>query len=65
MADENVEENAFHDANNLDEVLGMLAGAASVCWENPDMAGVFDSEQVSRFVRHARIRLEQLGIINE
>ena len=51
----------FRDAETPIELLGQLAGAASVCWSNPSGAGVFDSEQATRFVDAALSRLVELG----
>lgn len=37
----------------IETVLGLLAGAASMCWENPSGAGEFKSTQASEFVDQA------------
>lgn len=55
-----VHENAFHDVKDRKELLGQLAGAASVCWDDPGGAGVFHSEEASKFVKDALIRLDEL-----
>lgn len=41
------------------ELLGELAGAASLCWE-PRPTGVFDPEQASKFVAEAESKLDAL-----
>lgn len=51
----------FADAETPTELLGQLAGAASVCWENVGAAGVFDSERATALVDAALERLITLG----
>jgi hypothetical protein len=51
----------FDSADTPGELLGMLAGAASVCWSNPAGAGVFQSEQAAALVDAAVGRLIELG----
>ncbi len=51
----------FVDADNPEELLGLLAGAASMCWESPERAGVFQNERASALVDAARDRLIELG----
>jgi hypothetical protein len=53
--------NTFADADTPRELLGMLAGAASVCWTDINQAGVFQSEQASAFVDAAMDRLIEMG----
>lgn len=50
----------FEDAESLEELLGLFAGAASMCWENPAGAGVFDSELASFFVDAALIKIVKI-----
>lgn len=50
---------AFEDCKTESELLGTLAGAASMCW-TPTPAGVFDSELASFFVDLALARLRHL-----
>lgn len=51
----------FADADNVVELLGMFAGAASMCWSDIARAGVFESEQASALVDAAIERLIELG----
>lgn len=51
--------NAFAKCETFEELLGQLAGAASVCWE-PKPTGVFDSTQASSFVDQAHSRMIEL-----
>lgn len=41
--------NPFADCDSIEEIVGQLAGAASMCWE-PRPTGVFVSEEASAFV---------------
>lgn len=52
--------NPFADAEDARELLGQLAGAASMCWIPRPGEQVFDSEQAGRFVEYAVHRLEEL-----
>lgn len=52
--------NPFASCETIQETLGQLAGAASVCWENLDRAGVFQSEQASAFVDAAKSKIIDL-----
>lgn len=52
-------ENRFDNASDIQEVLGQLAGAASVCWD-PRPTGVFDSELASEFLDEALARIVTL-----
>lgn len=52
--------NKFSTASTRQEVLGELAGAASVCWENLDQAGTFDSNLAEFYVNEALARLQEL-----
>lgn len=56
----NINREAFTDADTPREVLGILAGASSVCW-NPRPTGVFDSSEAEAFVDLALRRLIELG----
>lgn len=49
----------FADAQSVSELLGLLAGATSMCWQ-PRPTGVFDSETASAFVDGALNRLKEL-----
>jgi len=51
----------FRDCETPAELLTQLAGAASVCWEHVEEAGVFDSEQALRFADQALERLIEMG----
>lgn len=61
MTADNPDRNFFADCDNIEELLGQFAGAASMCWENIDGAGSFQDGQASRFVDAARDRLIELG----
>jgi hypothetical protein len=52
--------NRFDNAKTIEEVIGQLAGAASLCWK-PKPTGVFESSMASAFVGEALERLRQLG----
>lgn len=52
--------NPFADVDSPLELLGLLAGAASLCWDPPP-TGVFDAEQATQFVDAAMERLIELG----
>lgn len=56
------EENLFHDATSPEEVLGLLAGYASVCW---DENRVFESEKANKGVNHALAQLKTLGYLEK
>lgn len=51
----------FADADNVTELLGLFAGAASMCWEHVDLAGEFDSQRASELVDAVVERLIELG----
>lgn len=52
--------NLFDDCDNLQAVLGQLAGYASGCWENLRGAGVFNSSAAGTGVLHAEARIKEL-----
>lgn len=52
--------NRFSDVTNFRELLGQLAGAASVCWDYPEKAGIFHSDKAKNFVDEAYERFEEL-----
>jgi len=54
--------NRFADASTIEEVVGQLAGAASVCWE-PKPTGVFDSTEASLCVDDALARIRELPLV--
>lgn len=51
--------NDFASAKTESELLGQLAGAASLCWE-PRPTGVFDSTLASDFVNQSLKRLQEI-----
>jgi hypothetical protein len=53
------------DADNPAEVLGLLAGAASVCWTDLRKAGTFESAKAVALVDAALERLIELGWASE
>lgn len=54
------ETNLFSSAQNVTQLLGQLAGAASMCWANLDGAGEFDTTTANQLVEDAQARLRQL-----
>lgn len=52
-------ENVFSDATTIEELFGMLAGAASLCWEESPQS-VFDSEKAKEFVDQAISRFQEM-----
>lgn len=52
--------NSFSDCKSLDQVLGQLAGAASMCW-SPRPTGEFLPDFAGRFVDDARDRIQELA----
>lgn len=54
------QDSRFAAANSVDSLLHQLAGAASVCWDNPSGAGEFDSGLAHDFVMKAQHRLIEL-----
>ena len=52
--------NRFQDADTVSALLHQLAGFASVCWENPEGAGVFQSEQAHAACLEAEERLREI-----
>jgi hypothetical protein len=50
----------FAEAGDPSEILGLLAGAASMCWQ-PRPTGEFDSSAASRFVDAALERLKEIS----
>lgn len=53
-------ENIFHDAKSIEELLGLFAGAASVCWTDVEGAGEYLSDRAAGLVRMAQERLVDL-----
>lgn len=53
-------DNRFSTAVTVSELLGQLAGAASMCWENVRAAGVFQSDQALEYVEEAEERLREI-----
>jgi len=53
-------ENRFADCTSVTELIYQLVGAASVCWENPGGAGIFDNAEASVTAREALYRLQEL-----
>jgi hypothetical protein len=43
--------------------IGLAVGAASVCWEYPERAGVFDSERADRIVTELVAHLRRLRLV--
>lgn len=54
------DENLFKDCNGIEELVGQLVGAGSMCWESVRAAGVFNAAQASRIVDDGVARLSQL-----
>ena len=51
--------NVFEEAETVEQLLDLLCGAASVCW-NPTPLGVFDSNKAKFFSDEAYRKLEEL-----
>lgn len=47
-------------ATTRDEVLGLALGAASMCWENVNGAGVFESARAQAILQALSARLEEM-----
>jgi len=52
--------NPFHDCATIEEVMGQMAGAVSMCWD-PRPTGVFESEEAAAFVDAAIARAKEIG----
>jgi hypothetical protein len=52
--------NRFVDAQSVEELLGLLVGFGSTCWENLDQAGVFQADEASKGVHEAMRRYREL-----
>jgi hypothetical protein len=50
----------FDDVVSVPQLLGELVGAASMCWENIEEAGVFKSEDAKRITEKALTRLREI-----
>ncbi len=48
----------------IDQILGELAGSASMCWE-PKPKGVFDSTTCKKFVDEARSKISPITALRE
>ena len=53
-------DNTFEAAESVGQLLGMLAGAASMCWEPQPTTAVFDSTAASSLVSEALSRLKEM-----
>lgn len=54
-----------HTRAKLREVIGQAIGTASMCWENPAGAGVFDSVRASALVEDVLAKVEDLTSMND
>lgn len=54
--------NRFSRAETVEEVVFQAIGAGSVCWENPNGAGEFDSTLARAVGDDAMARLRELGV---
>lgn len=52
--------NMFAKVDGVEELLGQVVGAGSMCWEHPELAGVFDSVHASKIITDAMERLSQV-----
>lgn len=52
--------NLFAEAKSIDQVLNLAVGAASVCWETPEGAGVFDSDRALDIAKAASERIHEM-----
>jgi len=54
------EQDSLLDPNlPLQEFIGQAVGAASMCWESPERAGVFDSARAQRIVEETMRRISE------
>lgn len=60
---------SFHQSSGedlkLSEVLGQALGAASMCWESPEKAGVFDSTRAARVYAALEAEVLRFQQLNE
>lgn len=52
--------NRFDNVTGIEELIGQTVGAASMCWENVEAAGVFDDVEARAVTGEALERLSQL-----
>lgn len=52
--------NLFADATSISQVINYVAGAASVCWENRDNLGQFDSNKALDICHDAEKKIEEI-----
>jgi hypothetical protein len=45
---------------DIEQFIGEAVGAASMCWSNPEGAGVFDSERAARIAEEIKDHLAVL-----
>lgn len=57
---ESTDSNVFDDCDSVKMLLGVFAGATSMCWESIEKAGIFDSTRASDLVDQAYNRLQEL-----
>lgn len=66
-AQDSAGQNVFHTAQNVSQLMGQYAGAASMCWRD----GVFQAEEAANFAKNALVRLSELlnseakGVVTE
>ncbi|OZE88049.1 hypothetical protein CH304_00320 [Rhodococcus sp. 15-649-1-2] len=53
-------DNRFADVDGIEQLIGQAIGAASMCWENVEEAGAFESSRAADIAREATERLSQL-----
>lgn len=53
--------NPFADAENPVQAIHQAIGAASMCWEKPEGAGVFDSDKAVDTTYNLILRLREMG----
>lgn len=56
------QDNPFKDAQNVEQLLCQLVGAASMCWEHVDRAGVFQSDRALELSKAALVRIGEFMI---
>lgn len=52
--------NRFDDALTVEQLIYQAVGAASVCWENPGGAGIFDDGKARGVADDALARLKEI-----
>lgn len=52
--------NSFADAPDLEAVITQAVGAASMCWQHPERAGGYNTEEAFKVAADAVTRIREL-----